>query len=838
MAQVRKYVKRKGKTGIHFNISLAIVNRVTRLKCEGIKSIFLFFVSMLMSCVVFSQLNYSLVGRIKPQGESVNAATILLLNKDSVITRSAIPDRAGEFRFMNLDSGHYILSISHTGFQPYFSNISLEGSTVTRDLGLITLERSVVVLTEVTVQAQKPIIEYKNDRVVFNVTENMQKASRNSVDLLNKAPGVVVGRDNKIQIDGQSNILVMVNGKQKFSSVAEAVQFLSNIPAEQIVSIEVVQQPSAKYDQSAAGGILNIVLLKDETQGVQGNWNSYFNAGTYNRFGTGLNLNYRKKNLNLYALYNYNRDIQYETADNRQVVSGYILDQDYNVVKKPDYHNIRMGADLKLNKNNVVGLLANITGNQQEIGRHTNTYYHPPLSPIDSVITINEDQASKYDRLFLNFNYNGNFANTSASSLNFDVSYLNDDLRNQSEFFHSYYNRSMVKIRPDLLLFNKIPTLVDLLVFRLEYTQKLKKDINFEAGIKSTFSTTDNDVRYDTIANGVFITDESRTNHYVYRENVNAAYVSFSRFTKKTGWLIGLRYENAEVRGKTIGESSVDRTFNAILPNLSFRYTIDKNSRLTVTLRKIVGRPDFIKLNPFIRYVNQTFYYQGNPDLKQFNIYISSLKYTYKKYSLTLRYDYTSNYIPQELFVREGSSFVTRATYANAADLHGLQVTLYAPFSPFKWWSSYNNINIFHGTVKSRDTKYTGLDFTNTSANFSSANIFMLPFKIFGELNMNMSTKSRNNQTIFKSSYGIDIRLTKNFVNDKLKLSAVFDDITYHSMLRGYSEYNGIINNFDIKNDTRRIGIAISFQFGHKKVAERRQRSVGTEDEESRIKKF
>lgn len=281
----------------------------------------------------------------------------------------------------------------------------------------------------------------------------------------------------------------------------------------------------------------------------------------------------------------------------------------------------------------------------------------------------------------------------------------------------------------------------------------------------------------------------------------------------------------------------VTRRFNGFFPNLSYRYTINPNSRLTLSFRKSVVRPDFIKLNPFIQYVNQTFYNQGNPDLRQFNIYVGSIRYAYKKYNFTLRYDYTSNYIPQELFVREGSSFISKATYANAADLSGFQFTVYLPVQPFKWWSMYNNINVFHARVKARDLKYTGLDFTNTNANLSSSNVFTLPLEIFGEVNFNISTNTRNNQTLFKGNYGIDIKLTKTVFRN-LKLTALFEDITYQSNPWGYSQYNGINNNFYLQKDSRRIGISASYRFGHKKIADRRQRSMGIEDEENRIKKF
>ena len=393
-------------------------------------------------------------------------------------------------------------------------------------------------------------------------------------------------------------------------------------------------------------------------------------------------------------------------------------------------------------------------------------------------------------------------------------------------------------MRSDFLLHGEIPSLVDLKILRLEYGRKLKSGLSLEAGFKSTFSATDNNIRYDTVVNGVFYKDIFRTNAYVYQENVAAGYASLSRFTKKTGWTAGLRYEMADVYGQTAGQDKLRRKFQGLLPNFSFRYTTGKNSRVVVSARKVLSRPDFFKLNPFIQYVNQNFYYQGNPDLRQFNIYITSLKYTYKKYSITLRYDHTYNYIPQELLVREGSSLITKATYANAADLKGLQFTVYMPFEPFKWWSSYNNINVFHVNVSARDARYSGLDFSNTNASIFSSNIFKLPLNIFGEVNLFMGTNSRNNQTTYFGNYGLDIRLTRSFLKDALKLSAVFDDVTYQSVKWGYSEYNGITNNFHVKSDTRRLGIAASVQFGRRKVAERRQRSMGTEEEENRIKKL
>jgi outer membrane receptor protein involved in Fe transport len=803
--------------------------------------VFLACVQLFIPLFTLSQGLHSITGKVWQQDQVLTGATIFLF-RDSVIVRTAITNKEGGFILSNIDSGQYIISITHTGLQPYNMPVMLSGPGAVKDLGSIALQKSAVTLQQVIVEAKRPVIEYKTDRVIFNVPEKLQHVSRNSFDLMNKAPGVVVDRDGKLQIDGQSNVLVMVNGRQRFSSKEEAIEFLKNIPADQVLSIEVVQNPSAKYDQSAAGGILNIVLKRDETQGLQGSYNGYFNAGTYNRYGSGLNLNFRKKKVNIYTLYNYNHDLQYETGTASQQAalgsSTYSLDQQYNLLRKPNYHNLRTGIDFNINKRNVIGALVNLTFNNQNISRNTSSYYRPAHGSLDSLITLGESRESDYQKLFFNLNYNSVLNAAGNQTLNVDISVLQDDLRNESDFLHQYFNGDLVKSRSDFKLHNNIPSLVDLRVARVEYAQVLGKDINMEAGIKSSHSKTDNNVQYDTVVNGLFLEDVYRTRHYVYEEDVHAVYASFSRFTKKYAWTIGGRFESASVNGQTFGHAGVSRKFDGFFPNATFRYTINPSNRLSLSLRKSVVRPDFIKLNPFIQYVTQNFYIQGNPDLQQFNIYVASLRYTYKKYSLTIRYDYTSNYIPQELFVREGTSLVSKATYANAADLSGFQFTLYVPIEKFKWWSSYNNINVFHSTVRSRDAKYTGLDFTNTNANLYSSNVFTLPWKLYGEVNVSLGTNSRNNQTLFKGSYGIDVRLTQSVLQNRLKLTVLFEDITYQYLTKGFSNYNGIISSFSSQKDTRRFGVAASFQFGRKKVADRRQRSMGTEDEENRIKKI
>lgn len=801
------------------------------------KSLTILITLFFLHSSLFSQSRYTVTAKLKYNDGPVTGATVLLMNPDSAVVRSAISNEEGLFLFTDLDTGKYILTISHTSYQPGFVSVLLEGAMLTRNIGDIILEKSVGLLQEVTIRAERPVIEYKNDRLVLNISEKMQKISPTSFNLLNKAPGVMLGRDNKIQIDGQSNIMITVNGRQRFSSVEEAIQFLQNTPAEMISSIEVIKHPSAKYDQSAAGGILNIVLKKDETQGVRCFAKTYFNSGTYNRYGDGLSVNIRKKRMNLYAMYDYSHDTEYEKEKGSQTFSDYAFDQDYELIKKPGTHNLRAGADFTLKNNHIIGLLTNILRTAEDNNRFTNTSYHPVSAVIDSIITLHEASKVKNNRSFFNINYTGAFGKSKENSINIDASYIKDDLSRESYFVHKYYDKYYSSLHPDFTLFANLPSLVELKVFRAEYSRNLKNDMKLEAGIKTSFSKTDNNVSYDTVINQVFIRDTSLSHHHAYQENVTGLYATMSRFTEKMGWIIGLRYELADVNGKTIGQSSIKRTFNGLLPNLMYRHAFDEKNSVTVNFIRILARPDFIKLNPFIQYLNQNFYYQGNPDLKQFSIYISSLNYTYKSYSFTLRYDYTANYIPQELFVRSGTSLVTKATYANAADLHGFQLSIAVPFDKLKWWSSNNNINVFHGTVKPRDPSYTNLDYTNTEANFSSSNTFTLPKKFYGELNFSFSTRSRNNQVVYKGNHSLDLRLTRSILKNRLKLSVTYDDITYGAVTRGYKLYNGIRNDYSTKYDTRRFGISASYRFGSATIASSRQRNVGTEDEESRIKK-
>jgi hypothetical protein len=777
------------------------------------------------------------MAKLKYNEGPVSGVTVLLMNPDSAIVRSAISNEQGIFTFTELDTGKYILAVSHTSYQPRFIPLLLEGGELTRKFDDILLEKSIAVLQEVTVRAERTVIEYKNDRIVLNISEKMQKISPTGFNLLNKAPGVVLGRNNKVQIDGQSNIMITVNGRQRFSSIEEAIQFLQNTPAEMISSIEVIKHPSAKYDQSAAGGILNIVLKKDETKGLKGFAKAYFNAGTYNKYGDGLSLNFRKKRMNLYTMYDYSHDTEYEMDKSKQIFADYAFDQDYNLVKTPRSHKIRLGADFTLKNNHIVGLLTNILRTSEDNNRYTNTFYHPVSSVTDSIITLNETSGVKYKRSFFNFNYYGTLGKLKENTINIDASYIKDDLRRESYFVHEYYDKFYSSLRSGFTLHANLPSIVELKVFRAEYSRNLKKDTKLETGIKASFSKTDNNVSYDTVVNQAFIRDTSLSRHHTYQENVTGLYATMSRFTQKMGWIIGLRYELADVNGKTIGQSSLKRTFNGLLPNLMYRHSFDTKNSLTVNFIRVLARPDFIKLNPFIQYLNQNFYYQGNPDLKQFSIYVSSLKYTYKSYGFTLRYDYTANYIPQELFVRSGTSLVTKATYANAADLHGFQLSLSILFDKLKWWTSNNNINIFHGTVKPRDPSYTNLDFANTSASLNSSNTFTLPCQFYGELNLSIGSRSRNNQVIYKGSHEIDLRLTRSFFKNKIKLSVTYDDITYGAVTRGYKLYNDVRNNFSTKYDTQRFGISASFRFGHTQVASSRQRNVGTEDEEGRIKK-
>lgn len=779
----------------------------------------------------------SLSGYVISDGKPLIKATVKLLNSDSALVKTNLTNLAGRFMFTELEPGEYFIEITDIGYKSLSQKVNLKESFET---GQIVLESEPVNLREVTVTGKKPVIEFRKNLLVFNVTDDLRKSSSSGAILLNKAPGLNIKND-LLTLDGLSGIIITINGKEQFASTTEALNFLKTLPPERIKFIEINSTPSAKYDKSV-NGIVNIVLFKDETQGLKGNIQAYLNTGKRLKSGAALNLTYRRSNWNYFGVIKLDKENIYSTGTNETIFSSATetaVTEDITTLNRPFKKYIRLGFDVDINKRNFLSAVTSLTlenANNREFDLQR--YFGNNSAVPDLVLQLHDSTFNKNKNSFTNINYSSLLDSASEQKIDITVSYLNSRPVSNSAFTHQYTDAYGSYTRSSYILHGLLKNYVDMLGIVIDYTRKIKSKFDFSTGLKFVNTKTSNNVQYDTLSQDRYLPFVQLSSQTKYSENLYAAYINIARYQTKWAYECGLRYEAARVFGKTNGSNEpVDKLFTGLNPSLMIRYNLDKKNKFVFRASKEVYRPIFDNLNPYIQYISPTLYSQGNLNLRQTNGYIASLRYSYKqKYNATLRYDFVNNFIPQTLFVKETNQNVIKSTYANAGRLSGFQLVINIPFDITPKWSLSNYFNAFYTKVRAVDARYEGLDYKTANLFYQMKNTFKLPEEIYTEITLSYMTPGRINQSSTLTAGSMDINLTKSLLSDKLKLSLDFQDILYTDVERGKNIYNNTVVTYRKKSDSRRVGLTLTFDFGRNQVSGPKERQTGIENETNRVK--
>lgn len=773
--------------------------------------------------------HYSVHGVISDsKGISIPGATLSLLSRgDSAYFAGTISDQNGGFYLKNIKLNEFIVRVTFVGYSTFYQNILLN-----RDIDLkILLNEKNNNLNEVVVEGSRQVTEIKGNTISFNINGILAKSSTDAFSLLNKAPGIVISRDDKIQLLGQTNLLFKLNGKRAFVDVDDAIRFLKSTPPSNIDRIEIQANAGAEYESNYSG-VVNIITKEDLTNGLKATLNSNYNKGSLYRSVAGGNIYYIKNRLNSFLNVNYNHNSSYEIKSQQQIIDpsqgiNYIHDNSrLNSVQ--NILGLKYGLDYKVSRNQSIGLVFGASFSRRPINSYNNTIFGRPNLKADSTVLLNEESIAKNFKVFSNLNYDLTLGNSNITS---DLNFIVDNTH-----LDSYYEGISNDVVP-FAISGMRPYRVATANLITSINHNLKNSYHLDEGFKFAYSQVSDNIEYNR--SGELLLDNllSGNSRIIYKEFIGAAYVNASKKFGKVNLSLGTRFEIAFLNGLIEkGSSTYHRTFPSALPTLSFDFPVKEKHKFNFYIKKSIARPNYSQLNSSILYVNPYTVAQGNINLKQYNIYVASASFAWlNKYIFTLRYDYLQNFIPQYTFTRIDSLF-TKLSYDNIASGGGIQASLYVPLTLFKKWTSYNNFNYFNVAYKTVNSLYSGFDYHNSNFNASSSNIVSIGKNIYIGLDFSYSTGIRINQNFVRSTSSLDLSVSKNWPSLNLVVSAFAKDIFYQDIRRGYSIYNYTVRNFNETFDTRRFGLAFRYTFGKSKLANVKQHNTGTEEEESRTK--
>lgn len=775
--------------------------------------------------------------------KTIEAATISLLRAaDSTVVKFAVANKEGVFVFESIAFGRYLVSVSAVGHQKAFSPVvELSAANAAVQLKTIELVPQATAMSGITVTARKPLIEQKIDRTVVNVEASVTNAGSTALEVLEKSPGLSVDKDGNISLKGKQGVMVLVDGRPTQLGGADLANLLRSMGANQLDQIEIMTNPPAKYDAAGNAGIINIKTKKNKQLGYNGSLNASYGQGIYPKVNEGLNLNYRQGKWNLFT----NLSHGHWERSNRLTIQRNFLDK---VTKEPVTHfdqtaNIKnsrtsysgkIGADYFAGKNTTVGVVVSGFSNPSGFTNRNVT------DIFKNGTADNQTRAlSQQEETFKNVSTNLNFRrvlDTTGRELTADLDYIRYDGNSLQTLSNYYYLPSGEVMHKGDTLHGQLPQAINIYSGRVDYTAPLKGGARFEAGLKTSIVKTDNNAVYDTLNNGTVVRDLNRSNHFIYEENINAAYVNLSGpLGKKWSGQLGLRAENTNAKGNQVTtKETFNRHYTQLFPTAFLQYTANDKNSLVLNYGRRIRRPNYESLNPFIEYLDRYTYQQGNPNLKPQFSHNVELSHTYKGFlTTTLNYTQTNDIIQQVIEQNEATN-ETYVKQANIARQRQWGVAVSLNKSVNKWWTNSLYVNAFNN-------RFDGL-VNNTPVTISATTLMLngsQQFKLTKTLTAELSGWYRTAaiEGVIKAAPmgALNAGFSQQVLGDKGTLRLNVRDIFYTQGFKGVSKYGNVDAAFQERNDSRVVTLGFTYRFSKGKTGNVKRRGSSAGDEQNRV---
>lgn len=775
-------------------------------------------------------------------GAPVEAATVSLLRvADSSLVKVELSDVAGRFEFSEIKTGSFLLGVSALGYEKFVGNpVQATGSGQTVTLPPLILASSAIGLREATVTATKPFIERRADRTIVNVESSILATGSTALEILERAPGVIVNQNDAISLRGRSGVIVMLDGKPNPMSGADLANFLRTLPSNSIDRIEIITNPSAKYDAAGNAGIIDIRLKKDKNLGTNGSLSTFYGQGVYPKAGTGLLLNHRNKKLNVFGSYNYNfrkgmNDLRlYRTFFEDDVRTGAYKQRNYLTIPY-NTHTARAGADFSPNKKTVFGVVASGTINRFNPRAQNTSAVEGAAPEIESYFATGNRSMDRWFTWALNGNFKRTFDNA-GHELTADLDFAEYGNKTEQLFTTVYTGLTGEKLRDDFLLFGDLQGNLKIRSLKADYALPLPGKSKLEAGLKSSIVDADNNLQFfDRSVPGESVYDSTISNHFVYRENINAAYLNYSRAWEKLSMQAGLRVENTNAEGtQLVNGDNFDRHYTNLFPSMFFQYKFSDKYETGLTLSRRLDRPSYQQLNPFKKFLDPSTFSAGNPYLNPQFTWAAEWSHTlWQKLNVTLAASRTSDNITQVIAPVGGLDRVTVQTDSNLATVQYLSLAINYNFSIASWWSTINNFNAWRGTY-SGNLANTALSDGNLVAHFFTTHHFKLDKGWAAELNFNYKTREIYGFMNLNPMWGLGAGISKNLFDKRATAKFAVTDIFWRNLPSATIRFTDYVETFEVFRETRVATLSVNYRFGSQQVPQARRRQGGAEEEKRR----
>jgi iron complex outermembrane recepter protein len=779
--------------------------------------------------------------------EPVEGATAeLLRSKDGVLIKTSVSDNSGNAEFVRVVAGDYKIKITMLQSIPVeTTSFSVNGSHVS--LPAITIKKgSAAELKAVTVTGKKPFIQKLSDRIVVNVESSIVSAGSSALDVLERSPGITLDQNDQLSLRGRSGVLIMIDGKRSALTGADLANYLRGLPSNAIDRIDIITNPSSKYDAAGNSGIVDIHMKKDQRLGGNGTVTAGYGQGIYPKANTGGTFNYRNKAVNVFGNYNYAYRVNLNNLilDRNFYTNGVFNGEDKkdNYSKMPvSSHAARLGADFFAGKKTIIGFVVNSNFTHFTRDNNNNSLVINKDRQPDYTFKTNAANNDHNNNTVANINFKHTFDST-GKELTADIDYGVFNSGSLSTTATRYYKLDGSMQKPDYILNGDQDGKLTIKTGKIDYIHPLKKGARLEAGLKTSSVSSDNDAKFFDVSAGIERNDTTKTNHFYYEEGNNAGYINFHKQFKRFDFQIGLRGEETNIKTHQVkGDLKWDSGYFQLFPSAFFNYKLKEDQTIGVSVSRRINRPGYSDLNPFLFLIDVSTYATGQPGLLPQLTWSYELSYTLKNLNFSFNYSHTKD-VQNIAIVRFSDVFpkiqlpdpnITVQVPVNLESSDYFGVSVSAPIRISKWWNMMNNADLYYNHFNA-DLAGTNLNNGAPAVDIRTNNTFSFSMGWSAELNGSFNSGGRYGYMVSDPRWGISAGVQKSVMKNQGTLRFNITDIFWTNLPKATITYNNYIEYWHAYRESRVANVSFTYRFGNNKVAAARRRTTASEEERRR----
>lgn len=815
------------------------------MKCKP-QIFFLLFVAIAYHGL--SQANFKIAGRVLDSTHNAidNAIVSLIKANNGALLKTTFTEKEGTFDFIGLSVDSFKITVSQLGYHSFVSEtIVLDSIHQTHQLPDIIFNSNSTKLDEVVIVAKEPFVERKLDRTIVNPDALISNAGGNALDVLSKSPGVIVDNNGGIKLKGKSGVIVFIDDRPTYLTGTELESYLKSIPAASIKQIEIMTNPPAKYEASGNAGIINIKSKKSKLKGINGTVSANYGQGRYARTNDNFSVNYSNQKIAFFSNINYsNQTVFQDLTINRRykyndLSTKSLFNQSTYIKVNNQSFSSRLGLDYYLSDKTTLGVTTRGIYNPSSHSKYNYAQIYDSSTTLVSNVIADNSDVNVFKNGTVNLNLRHQF-DSLGKQLTVDLDYV------------AYTSTLNQKFKNDVILVDgsnvysdqqrgKLPSNINIYAFKSDLECPFNDNSKFDAGIKTSYTKTDNDAVYTITQNDITKPNDNLSNHFKYNEMINAAYVNYTKGFNRFALQAGLRFESTILNGYQLGNtikpaSQFNRIYNNLFPTFYASYKLDSASHhiLILSYGKRINRPFYKDLNPFVSPLDKYTYYAGNPYVKPTFAHNVSLSHSFKNLLTTsLSYNNMIDNIQETIEINNGI-YYSRPGNIGSSEQYNISVESSIPFA--KWLNTTIYSELVYSKYKSKLYTQT-LNVNGTYWFINATNTFQFKKGWSAELSGQYISDFIDSQFSFGDFGFFNVGFQKKILKNMGSLKVNLSDVIYTNRIRGTINNLELTDaNWNSMNDTRALSVTFGYRFGKNSNSKAKHHTSGSETEQKRIK--